>query len=551
MADVARLPGLFEQIRLVAGLRWRILRNGLQNKHRVWDIVGVVTASIVGVVFISGLAIAFFAGTVSFLQDHHEARLGWLFWGIFAWWQVLPIFVAGFSPSFAFRSLLRFPMKFSAFYLLGIAYGLADSAAVASMVWLLAMLAATLVANASLAPAMALAAVLFIAVNVTLERLVGSWVEKVLSKRRSREVFFALFILMMVSVQFIGPAIEKFGKSALPVTMEIARYAQVLPGSLAAKLVAETATGSLSGAALGAAGLAGYALLFGGLLWSRFKTQYRGEELSETMAPTPAAKRTLASEREMSDQDLGLLPPTIAAVVAKEFRYLFRNGFVSMALLFPPMMVLLFSTQFGGAHPTALKHGVNPDFFFPGMMAYLTLMLMAPSYNNFAYEGRGMQTYFMLPVKFRDILMAKNFVTIAVMTGEISVCVTLLKWRVGLPPLPMFLATIGALVFAVAGQLTIANWSSLTFPKKMEFGKMQGNRQSGMAVLVAFGAQLLFGVTCGVVLLAGRIVSNPWLPLFVFAVLAGTAVAGYVASLDPLTKLAEAKKESLLEILMK
>ncbi|HET9804554.1 MAG TPA: hypothetical protein VFP96_15040 [Candidatus Acidoferrum sp.] len=551
MADVARLPGLFEQIRLVAGLRWRIMRNNLKNKNRFWDLIGVVMASIGGTCLVLFIAVWIYVGTAAFLNSHHEERMSLLFWGIFVWWQLLPIFVAGFSPSFSFRSLLRFPMKFSAFYLIAIAYGLADSAAIASTVWVLAILVATLKTKAPLLPVMMVAAILFVALNVTLERLVGSWVEKLLSKRRSREVFLALFVLLMVSVQFIAPAIQKYGKSAVPTAQRVVRYAQVFPGSLAGKLVAGTASGDISAAATGAAGLAGYTLLFGGLLWSRYKTQYRGEELSETMAPARAPRRTAASDRESSGPELGLLPPTVAAVVAKEFRYLFRNGFMSMGLLFPPMIVLLFSMQFGGAHPTALKHATPLELFFPGMMAYLTLMLMAPSYNNFAYEGRGMQTYFMVPVKFRDILMAKNFVTVAVMTGEISACVALLKWRVGLPPLPVFLATMSALVFAVAGQLTIANWSSLTFPKKMEFGKMQGNRQSGMAVLVAFGAQILFGLTCGVVLFAGRLASNPWLSLYIFSVLAAAAVGGYIAALDPLTKLAEAKKESLLETLTK
>jgi hypothetical protein len=238
-------------------------------------------------------------------------------------------------------------------------------------------------------------------------------------------------------------------------------------------------------------------------------------------------------------------------MIGKEFRYLFRNGFVAIALLSPLLLALLFTMQFGGAHPTALKHGVSPELFFPGMMAYLTLILMAPAYNNFAYEGRGMQTYFMLPVRLSDVLMAKNFVTVTVLTVEIGLCVALLKWRVGLPPLPVFLATIGALIFAVVGQLTIANWSSLTFPKKMEFGKMQGNRQSGMAVLIAFGAQIVFGTTCGLVLFAGHLGSNSWLPMEVFLCLAAAAVAGYFAALEPLTRLAEKKKESILEILMK
>jgi len=551
VADVARLPGLFQQIRLVAGLRWRILRNNMQNKNRVWDIVGVVISSIVGLVLVVGLAIAFFAGTVSFLENHHEVRFGLLFWGIFLWWQVLPIFVAGFSPSFSFRSLLRFPMKFSAFYLIGIAYGLADSAAVASIVWLLSMLFGVAVTKISLLPAMALTAALFIAVNVTLERLVGSWVEKILSKRRSREVFLALFVLSMVSLQFIGPALQRYGKSAKPEAEKIVRYARPFPGSLAGELFAGVAAGDNAAVATGAAGLAGYALLFGGLLWSRYKTQYLGEELSETVAPAQAAAKISAATNNADSFDIGLLPPAISAVIRKEFRYLFRNGFVSMALLFPPMLVLLFSMQFGGAHPTAFKHGLSPDLFFPGMMAYLTLMLMAPSFNSFAYEGRGMQTYFMLPVRFRDILIAKNFVTVIIMSAEITLCIAVLRWRVGLPPLPMFLGTIGALVFAVAGQLTIANWSSLRFPKKMEFGKMQGNRQSGMAVLVTFAAQLVFGITCGLVLFAGKVASNPWLSMEIFVVLAVAAAGAYAAALDPLTQLAEEKKEAILEALTK
>ncbi|HLK06200.1 MAG TPA: hypothetical protein VKT53_17320 [Candidatus Acidoferrum sp.] len=551
MADVARLPGLFQQIRLVAGLRWRILRNNMQNKNRVWDIVGVVISSIVGLVLVAGLAIAFFAGTVSFLKNHHEARFGLLFWGIFLWWQVLPIFVAGFSPSFSFRSLLRFPMKFSAFYLIGIAYGVADSAAVASIVWLLSMLFGIAVTKISLLPAMALTAALFIAVNVTLERLVGSWVEKILSKRRSREVFLALFVLSMVSLQFIGPVFQRYGKSTKPEAEKIVRHARPFPGSLAGELFAGVAAGDNAAVATGAAGLAGYALLFGGLLWSRYKTQYLGEELSETVAPAQAAAKISAATSNADSFDIGLLPPAISAVIRKEFRYLFRNGFVSMALLFPPMLVLLFSMQFGGAHPTAFKHGLSPDLFFPGMMAYLTLMLMAPSFNSFAYEGRGMQTYFMLPVRFRDILIAKNFVTVIIMSAEITLCIAVLRWRVGLPPLPMFLGTIGALVFAVAGQLTIANWSSLRFPKKMEFGKMQGNRQSGMAVLVTFAAQLVFGLTCALVLFAGKVASNPWLSLEIFVVLAVAAVGAYAAALDPLTQLAEEKKEAILEALTK
>jgi len=40
MADVARFPGIAAQIRLVAGLRWRLLRNSLRKKNSRLDLLG-------------------------------------------------------------------------------------------------------------------------------------------------------------------------------------------------------------------------------------------------------------------------------------------------------------------------------------------------------------------------------------------------------------------------------------------------------------------------------------------------------------------------------
>src|SRR5262249_36372398 len=134
--------------------------------------------------------------------------------------------------------------------------------------------------------------------------------------------------------------------------------------------------------------------------------------------------------------------------------------------------------------------GISPDMFFPGMMAYLVLILLAPSYNCFAHESRGIQTYFMSPVRFREILLGKNLMTVVIVFVELVFCIILVGLRVGFPSPPVLVATLMAMVFSVVGQLTIANWSSLSFPKKQEFGKMQGQRNSGMAVFLMFAVQL-------------------------------------------------------------
>jgi len=203
----------------------------------------------------------------------------------------------------------------------------------------------------------------------------------------------------------------------------------------------------------------------------------------------------------------------------------------------------------GGWHLSRGGKAVSPDLFFPGMMAYLILILMAPAYNSFAYEGRGIQTYFTAPLRFRDVLLGKNLLLLSVLSLEIVLSMAMLLWRVGLPTARMFVATCAAIIFTVVGQLTIANWSSITFPRKMEFGKMHGQRQSGMAVLVAFGAQILMGTISATILFTGNWTGNLWLPAEAFIFLAAAAVAGYFASLDALTKLAENKKESLIEAL--
>jgi hypothetical protein len=247
----------------------------------------------------------------------------------------------------------------------------------------------------------------------------------------------------------------------------------------------------------------------------------------------------------------GILSPQLAAMLKKESKYVFRNSFALAGLIFSPLLVLLLVTQFAAAHSTALHHGMSPDMFFPGMMGYLILILMAPSYNCFAYEGRGMIGYFMSPLRFREVLLGKNLMLCMIMFLEVGLCAGVLVWRIGMPALPVFVSTLVGVVFAVVGQLTLANWSSLTFPKKMAFGKMRGQRQSGMAVLIAFAAQIIFGAICGVVLFSGRWAGNPWLPTEAFAFLAAGAVAGYFASLDGLSRLAESKKESLLDAIAK
>jgi ABC-2 type transport system permease protein len=549
VAAVARFPGIAGQIQLVAALRWRLLRNSLRRKNNLLDLIGLIVAGFFGALFVLGVSFGFYYGASRFASTAHTGRIALLFWGIFLFWQLSPIFLAGFGAGFEFRNLLRFPLSLRAFYLIGLAYGLADFAAIASVCWLTAMTFGVTVTMPKVLPAMLVIVALFVLMNVTLERLVSSWLERLLARRRTRELFFALFVLSMVSLQFIAPAVDRYGNAARPWISLLLPYLSPLPASLAGRAVSAAIGGNLGGVLAGAAGLIFYVFLFSGLLWRRFAAQYQGEELSETAAPVRAFPRRKSSEKGEQLETLRILSPQAAAVLRKEFRYLTRNAFAFLMLLVPPLLVLVFSWQFPGRHTAASPEGISPDFFFPGMMAYLILILMAPSYNCFAYEGRGIQSYYMAPVRFREVFLGKNLMLVAVLAVEIALCMLVLVFRVGLPSAHIFVSTLAVIVFAVTGQLSIANWSSLSFPRKLEFGQMRGQRQSGMAVLIAFGVQIVLGAISALILLTGRWTGNPWLPAEVFAGLAAAALAGYLASLDALSHLAEKKKETLIAAL--
>jgi ABC-2 type transport system permease protein len=546
VADVTQLPGVFEQVRLVAGVRWRILKNGLRKKHNVWDLIAMIWVCFFSGAIVIGLAFAFFTGGYEFLAKGHIGLMSLLFWGIFLWWQVFPIFVAGFGSNFEFGTLLRFPLSLRAFYLLGLGYGLSDFAAISSICWVLCIIAGAATAQSSIAPAMILVSFFFVLINLTLERLIGSWLERILAKRRTRELFIALFIMSMVSLNFLNPILQRWGRGAQPKFLRIVPYLGWMPGSLAGNAVQAAASANLRGYSVAVAGLLAWALATSALLWQRFAAQYAGEVISESAAPSTMRRRV---RRRMEGAERpGLLSPQVAAMVVKEFRYLTRNGFAFLTLIIPPVMVIFFTLQFGPGS-VLRQHSLKPGMFFPAILAYLILILLSPAYNSFAFESKGIQTYFMAPVRFRDVLLGKNLFLVCLVTFELTLCLALLTWRVGWPGAAMFVSTIMAGAFAVLGQLAIANWSSLSFPKKMEIGKMKGQRNSGVAVWTAFGMQIVVMGVCALVLFAGRWTGNPWLPTFAFVGLTAAALGGYRASLTAMNTLAEEKKELLIEAL--
>src|SRR5256885_11730868 len=175
------------------------------------------------------------------------------------------------------------------------------------------MTAGATVAKPGVLPAMLLIVTAFMLLNVTLERLIGSWLERMLARRRTRELFFGLFILSMISLNFVSPLMQRYSASTRPVLLHLLPYLAWLPPSLAGHALAQIARLQAAGFLLNFALLLLYVVLFTAFLWHRFAAQYRGEELSETVAPALAAPRPITANYDGRDH-LGLLYSIVASL---------------------------------------------------------------------------------------------------------------------------------------------------------------------------------------------------------------------------------------------
>src|SRR5581483_1546850 len=152
-------------------------------------------------------------------------------------------------------------------------YGFADLSAVAGTCWMAAMLLATALARPLVLPLMIVLAALFLILNVTLERL--------LARRRTRQIFLGLFVLAMISLQFVGPLLDRHGEAVRRFGSHFLVYLAPLPPSLAGRAISDSLQQEWTGVLASFAGLLAFAAAFSFLLWRRFSAQYRGEELSE------------------------------------------------------------------------------------------------------------------------------------------------------------------------------------------------------------------------------------------------------------------------------
>ena len=534
------------QLTAIAWLRWRLFVNTLRTARGQWELLSRILVSFAFTVLGLGGAFALGAFAYFFLMRGKPQLLAVPLWIIFFFWQLFPIMSTAFTNNPDSSDLLRFPLSYSSYYLVRLAYGAFDPASAIGALWTGGVLVGVSFAKAALLPWMLLVLLAFAAFNLLLMQMVFAWVERFLAQRRTREIMGILFVLLMLSFQLIGP-LTRYGRRAQPevqrVVTVLAPVQAILPPGLAADAIVQGIYPQWPVALSSLALLCGFIIVIGYGLHLRLLAQYHGENLNETIAASAFPQ----------DRPLRLgwrlpgFPGPVAAVFEKEVRYLLRSGPMLLNLVMPIFALLVF--RFGGmnaARHSGLFVARTPNLAFPLAAAYTLLMLTNLVYNTFGGDAGGIQFFYASPVSFRQIVLGKNLTHATILCFEIVIALIAVTLLYGRPALDIRIATLAGLLFAAPVNFAVGNILSLYSPKKLDYSKFGRQRASQMTVLISLALQIVV-VGVGVsVFWTARYLGNSWIAALLLLLLAAVSLTIYSMVLNRLDRLARERRETLI-----
>ncbi len=555
MADLAAdssrvLPDTGAQLRAIALLRWQILKNSLRTMRGRMEVVSWIFIGFWFAALGLGGAFGIAVGSWWMVSHNRSDLLAALFWPIFVFWICFPLVATAFTEVFDSSNLLRYPLRYSSFFLVNLIYGSLDGGTIVGLLWLTGAAFGISIARPSLAPWTLLALAVFGASNIFLVRALFAWIERWLAQRKTREIMGIIFFLIIICFQFIGPLTRQASRKHFQLPSYVSQ-AIVIQKFLPAGLIAGAIDGSVRSDWLSAAGplllLSAYAGAFCLLFHIRLRRQYAGESFSET-----AFRERIRAEKVATQSGWALpgLSGQLAAVMEKEARYLSRSGPMLFALIMPVVVLLLF--HMGGGNPNrqnAVAH--NPDLAFPIGAAYSLLLLTNLIYNIFGADGPGIQFFFVAPVRMHSVVVAKNLVHGAVVALEMGLVFLATYLMYGAPAPDVVSATLVGVLFAIPLDFCVGNLLSLYSPKKYDYGAFGRQRAPGLTVLASFGVQTLTIGIGVIVVLISRHYGSLWLATAIFAILALASWALYQAVLSRIDSIAASKQESLISAIAK
>jgi ABC-2 type transport system permease protein len=532
----------------VARVRWQLTTRLLfSSSGRVELLSRLLMAFAVLIGGFAGAA-AFGLGAYWFASQGHLSSLALLLWPALSFWQLFPVMAAALTENVDASDLLRFPLAYPTYFLIRLVSGAVEPATLVASLWLVGMLAGVGVARPALLASSALALAMFALWNVLATRLIFAWIEHWLARRRTREVLAVSFLLGLMSVQVVAgmSTNRRTGRPMAGIGKSLDAIERVSPPGLAIALIRDASPHPWR-IELGAFLLfALYDLAMLELLHLRWRAQFGGENPSQVGTGSGREgelRRGEASLARALARDLATraLPSPVSAMFERELRHLCRSAPMLLTLLAPLFMMLLLRHA-GRAGPLAFA----PGLAFPMGAAYAMLLLSNLVYNHLGAEGCGIQFFFLSPIRFRELVLAKNLAHATIYAAQIAIVWLAVGFLFKPPSLSIAVGTLAGALFAAPLNFAAGNLLSLYAPKRIDMGTFGRQRAASVTILLSLGLQLAIFTVIALVLILCRNQGTSWLATPVF--LAAGAVSGLVYGMvfRRLDRLALARREILV-----
>jgi len=542
-------------------LRSRMWWHGLRSRATAADTAVAVILAVIGAILSVALAFALSVITHVGLRDDtgdavHVALLV-VFWMLGFLAVVMPLFFGFGQPQVPLRRLLVFPFSHWNLYRISLASSFVGGV---NLFWYPVLVAVSIVACVVdgappvywLAATMVFAICLVVWCNTVL--IIVQWV---LRKRSVRElaVLVGLILVVVVSMlpamyqeeaeergqEWIGDLIPK------PVTSAVARFGAVFPPSIVAR--------GLESVILGEPGT-GVAALLWLVLWTSGgvvigygivrRNLLEGDR--SIHAQSSAATPVTGGAPVWTLERLTILPTEVLAVAAKELRYLVRSTTGKFNVVIMPVFVIVMALIVARDLDHAFLGLDRISLVFVGLMIYASMFSNNFLFNAYAWEGAGVQSFFLSPVEPERIVFGKNvgvWVYNIILGVEGVVFFVLVS---GMPPATALIGGCLAFVAAVLLATIVGNFLSPVMPVPRDISSVT-NSPSQTAVLATFGVLIGSALVIGGLMAIPALLGVRWLGPLLLALLIAAEVVLYVVMLRSAGQLLDSRRESLIEAL--
>lgn len=393
-------------VRLLLWLRWKLFLRSGSGSNR-WA----------GAAMVALLAIAFSPAWLGGAIAAHEAVRGngasailVAFGACQLAWLSLGLLSGALGRAFDLDKLLRHPVRPAAVFAINIGASLLGPTPLLALPTLVAVaIAAGERGGPAAAAGAALGGLGLLLVTAALLQVLLALLDEVLRLERMRFLANALLTLMLVGMQFGArmlthrlsqDVLVRFANHEITGTSALALARAMFERLPTVAAPAAIATGALDAAPWRAlAGLAATATLLaiaiapGAALMRRTA---RGGTDAGSGAPARSERRRAGA----GGFGIGarVLPPGAALLFGREIRATLRNPQRLTSILVVPLLGVLFA---GNAHGSALRAAAFTFGLIASAMGTASMLL-------FAWDGPGVRSYFLLPIRPRDVVLAKN-----------------------------------------------------------------------------------------------------------------------------------------------